>query len=132
MKTCYQKVNEGQDRKEFVMATTNYGQIVASVAQIMWTQGSEDAINNMGENPLALEDWFNTNVTQIEVLTDLVRGELTDLKRRVIVALITVDVHARDIIEELKVDQVSSINEFKWMKQLKYYWDEDADDIRIR
>jgi dynein heavy chain len=98
----------------------------------MWTQNSEEAINNMTDNPLALEDWFNINVSQIEVLTDLVRGELSDLKRRVIVALITVDVHARDIVEELKADQVSSINEFKWMKQLKYYWDEDADDIRIK
>jgi dynein heavy chain len=46
----------------------------------------------------------------------LVRGELTDIKRRVIVALITVDVHARDIIEELKNDGVASINEFKWIK----------------
>jgi hypothetical protein len=34
----------------------------------------------------------------------MVRGELSDLKRRVIVALITVDVHARDIVEELKND----------------------------
>lgn len=68
-------------------------------------------------------------------MTDLVRGELSDLKRRVVVALITVDVHARDIIEELKADQVSSVNEFKWMKQLKYYWDEEIEgggDVRIR
>lgn len=36
----------------------------------------------------------------------MVRGELTDLKRRAVVALITVDVHARDIIEELKNDQI--------------------------
>jgi dynein heavy chain len=56
----------------------------------------------MAANPFSLEDWFNINVTQIEVLTDLVRGELSDLKRRVVVALITVDVHARDIVEELK------------------------------
>jgi dynein heavy chain len=49
-------------------------------------------------------------------MTELVRGELPDLKRRVIVALITVDVHARDIVEELKIEQVQSINEFKWIK----------------
>ena len=69
----------------------------------------------------------------------MVRGELSDIKRRVVVALITVDVHARDIIEELKNDGVASVNEFKWIKQLKYYWDiyliiwdEEAEDIRIR
>jgi hypothetical protein len=63
MKNCYTKVVEGQDRKEFVMAPTNYGQIVATVAQIMWTQNSEEAILGMSANPFSLEDWFNTNVT---------------------------------------------------------------------
>lgn len=67
------------------------------------------------------------------MLTGKVRGELTDLKRRAIVALITVDVHARDIIEELHQNKTESVNDFKWMKQLKYYWEEDGvDDIRIR
>lgn len=70
----------------------------------MWTSGSEDAINSMSSSPFALEDWLKTNIDQIEVLTDLVRGELSDLKRRAVVALITVDVHARDIIDELKAD----------------------------
>jgi len=45
------------------MAPTNYGQIVATVAQIMWTQNSEEAILGMVANPFSLEDWFNTNVT---------------------------------------------------------------------
>jgi dynein heavy chain, axonemal len=31
-----------------------------------------------------------------------------------VVALITTDVHARDIVEELKRDQVLSINDFTW------------------
>jgi dynein heavy chain len=82
----------------------------------MWTAGSEDAIASMISAPFALEDWLKTNVDQIEVLTDLVRGELSDLKRRAIVSLITVDVHARDIIEELSADKIQSTNDFKWMK----------------
>jgi dynein heavy chain, axonemal len=47
-------------------------------------------------------------------LTELVRGNLTDLQRKIIVALVTVDVHARDIIEELKNENVSSIQDFRW------------------
>lgn len=88
------------------MQLTHYGQIVASVCQIMWTQMSEDAIHGQASNPFSLDDWLNLQITQLEALTDMVRGELTDLKRRVVVALITVDVHARDIIDELKADQV--------------------------
>lgn len=82
----------------------------------MWTAGSEGAIQDMVASPFALEDWLKTNVDQIEVLTELVRGQLSDLKRRAIVSLITVDVHARDIIEELCADKIQTTNDFKWMK----------------
>ena len=56
------------------------------------------------DNPFALSEWFDVNQVQIEGLTLLVRGQLSDLQRFVIVALITTDVHARDIIEDLKND----------------------------
>jgi len=62
----------------------------------------------------------------------MVRGQLTSLQRKVIVALVTTDVHARDIIEELKIDNVSSITDFKWVKQLRYYWEEDTEECKIR
>jgi len=35
-------------------------------------------------------------------LTKLVCGELTELQRKVIISLVTTDVHARDIVEECK------------------------------
>ena len=36
-------------------------------------------------------------------MTVVVRGELSKLHRKIIAALITIDVHARDIVEELHV-----------------------------
>lgn len=82
----------------------------------------------MQGNPLALEDWYKQNVVQLEHLTELVRSDLTSLQRKVVVALVTTDVHARDIVEELKDAQVQSINDFKWMQQLRYYWEDDLPD----
>lgn len=120
------------DPTNTVAVPTHYGQIVATICQVMWTQNSEDSIHSQANDPFALQDWLDKQILQLETLTELVRGELSDIKRRVVVALITVDVHARDIIEELKNDGVASVNEFKWIKQLKYYWDEEAEDIRIR
>lgn len=40
-------------------------------------------------------------VDALQALTALVRGDLTDLSRRVLAALITIDVHARDIVDSL-------------------------------
>jgi len=58
------------------------------------------------------------------MLTILVRGDLKDLKRSILAALITQDVHSRAIIGELKRDNVQSIYDFNWQKQLRYYYEE--------
>jgi dynein heavy chain len=56
----------------------------------------------MATDRLALQTWWDTNDSQIGQLTIHVRSNLSDLSRCVIVALITTDVHARDIVDELK------------------------------
>ena len=63
----------------------------------------------MQENPFALQDFYNENVKEIGFLIDLVRGNLDSVRRKIIVALVTTDVHARDIIEDLQKENVQSI-----------------------
>ena len=41
------------------------------------------------------------NIKALADLTRLVRGELSGLHRRIVAALITIDVHARDIVMDL-------------------------------
>jgi len=65
-------------------------------------------------------------------LIELVRDKLDSVRRKIIVALVTTDVHARDIIENLYKEDVSSIHDFQWQQQLRYYWDEDKDDCIVR
>jgi dynein heavy chain, axonemal len=60
-------------------------------------------------DPFALQDFYNDNVKEINFLIDLVRGNLDSVRRKIIVALVTTDVHARDIIESLQMEKVSSI-----------------------
>ena len=50
-----------KNRKDFVL--NHKGQIVATIAQIMWSTFSEDALNDQGSNPFALQEWYDTNVT---------------------------------------------------------------------
>lgn len=45
-------------------------------------------------------------------------------------ALITTDVHARDIVEELKKEGVASLDDFTWKRQLRYYMDLEASEIK--
>jgi len=54
------------------------------------------------------------------------------LQRKVIVALITTDVHARDVVETMMNAGVDQINNFTWQQQLRYYWDTEIDDVLVR
>ena len=80
----------------------------------------------MADNPEALKEWHEQNEKDLKNLTYLVCGKLDDLEREILKALITQDVHARDIVDELTKDNVQSIYDFNWQKQLRYYWDEEG------
>lgn len=62
----------------------------------------------------------------------IVRGELTKLARSVLCALITLDVHGRDMVSEMVKNEVDNENNFEWQKQLRYYWDYDMDNCVVR
>ena len=115
-------------RKEWVLA--HAGQIVATVAQIMWCKNTEEALREGSED--AVEAWYFENVSQLADLTALVRSDLSKLERKVIVALVTTDVHARDIVEDLKNSGTTSIGNFTWQQQLRYYWDDGRADCFVR
>lgn len=38
-------------------------------------------------------------------------------------ALITIDVHARDVVRFMVKSGVCSVSDFEWTKQLRYYWE---------
>ena len=60
------------------------------------------------------------------------RGELPKLVRNVLGALITIDVHARDIISTMVQVGIDSADSFEWLKQMRYYWDQELDNCVVR
>ena len=63
-------------------------------------------------------------VTLLNKLCDMVRGSLGKLDRKRVVAIITVEVHSRDTITRMISAQCASINDFEWLLQLRFYWEE--------
>jgi len=45
-------------------------------------------------------------------------------------ALITIDVHAKVVVEQLRDKEVDDIGSFEWISQLRYYWDDDDCYVR--
>ncbi|RHY56775.1 hypothetical protein DYB38_003577, partial [Aphanomyces astaci] len=103
-------------------------QCVASVTYMVWAKECEGAFGLAG----GLEKWHKTIVAQLGGLTRLIRSPLTKLQRCIVTSLVTTDVHARDIVEELIQLKVHATHDFNWKKQLRYMWDVDLDDTLIQ
>jgi dynein heavy chain len=45
--------------------------------------------------------------------------------------LVVIDVHARDVVQDLITKDVRSVFDFDWVAQLRYYWEEN-DILRVK
>lgn len=62
----------------------------------------------------------------------MIRGNLPKMVRAKVVALVTIEVHARDVIEKLIKASVNDVTAFEWLMQLRVYWDKEIDDCVVR
>ncbi|KAJ3395883.1 Dynein heavy chain 1, axonemal [Lobulomyces angularis] len=103
------------------------GQVVLSASQTYWTKEVTEALK---AGAASLKSLYGRLLMQLQGLVDLVRGELPFLKRLIIGDLIVIDVHNRDVVKRLLDAGISSENDFEWISQLRYYWEEE--DLRIK
>jgi dynein heavy chain len=103
-------------------------QVVLAGSQTFWTKEVAHALETKGTK--GLEEYLEVVKQQLVDITKIVSGELSNLDRVKIGALITIDVHARDVVETLIHQGVSSTADFEWVSQLRYYWEEE--DIYVK
>uniref|UniRef100_A0A803V5S6 Dynein axonemal heavy chain 3 n=1 Tax=Ficedula albicollis TaxID=59894 RepID=A0A803V5S6_FICAL len=106
-------------RKEWVLQWP--GQTVICVSSIYWT---EEVILNNPKLKKNVKESPNSDIVE------LVRGKLSSGARLTLGALIVIDVHARDVVSKLAEDKVTDLNDFQWISQLRYYWEES--DVVVR
>lgn len=71
----------------------------------------------------ALQEYADTCTEELFSVVNKVRGKLSSLERSSLSALIIVDVHARDTVQELATLRVSDVTNFEWTSQLRYGWE---------
>jgi len=124
---------EEQERVPWVK--THIAQVVLTVACIYWAKEVEGRLVDETEGVdrvAALDDYNKTQIEELNESARQVGGKLTKLERATFVALITGDVHNRDIVAQMVREKVDSIGSFTWQMQLRFYWDADADDTVVR
>ncbi|MCJ8749245.1 hypothetical protein PDJAM_G00174240 [Pangasius djambal] len=118
-------------RVEWVVAG-HPSQVVLTISQLMWCRDMDNCLEGDHDHFQALQQFEHTNFERLNALAALVRGSLPKIHRNIITALITVDVHARDIVTELVKERVDSSSNFEWQRQLRYYWDVELDNCVAR
>mgnify|MGYP000067473068 CR=1 FL=1 len=98
------------------------GQVVLNASQTHWTREIEEAMIKSGA--AGVKACYEQQLQQLQVMVDQVRGELPKLARITLGALCVVDVHARDVTKKLVASGVKTANDFEWVSQMRYYWDE--------
>jgi dynein heavy chain len=69
-----------------------------------------------------LEKFYDRLVEERDEIVDMVKGNLTQLERLTLGALIVIDQHAIYVVEMLINEQISSDQDFDWISQLRYYF----------
>jgi dynein heavy chain len=84
-----------------------------------WTQDSEIALKNQNETGDSLEDFVEKQNSELMDIIIMVRGKLSKMSRYTINALITISLHNKEVTENLVKDNITSLFDFEWLKQLR-------------
>ncbi len=106
------------------------GQVLITAGAIFWTRGCFRALEMIenGRDKNALRSYRKKQVSLLRRLTVMVRDssqQKTDHSK--IVALITMEVHNRDVIEKLIRSGCQDSNDFTWTSQLRFFMEKSND-----
>nr|WAW84827.1 axonemal dynein heavy chain 1 [Halisarca dujardinii] len=96
------------------------GQIVIAGCQVFWTKEVTEALHKNEVTALSVH-----LISQLGDLVSLVRGKLKKMERAIMSALIVIEVHARDVVLKMVEEDVKNVNDFEWIGQLRYYWENE-------
>ncbi|XP_023289113.1 dynein heavy chain 8, axonemal, partial [Orussus abietinus] len=107
-------------------------QVGLLAVQVLWTRDSETAIVGAKRDKTIMK---KTNQWFLDLLNSLIEvtvKDLTKYSRAKFEALITIHVHQRDIFDELFRLKIRNIVDFEWLKQARFYYDKENEDVAIR
>jgi dynein heavy chain len=108
------------------------GQVALVGTQIFWTEETHHALDDFEQGTDdAVKKYLQLCNDRLYALIGRVMEKLSRGDRIKIITLITLDVHARDVVQTLIDQKAEGPGSFLWAQQLRFAWDPYQKDIDI-
>ncbi|KAI8799348.1 dynein heavy chain and region D6 of dynein motor-domain-containing protein, partial [Cladochytrium replicatum] len=105
------------------------GMLLITASLISWTLECTKALQEIEKGDKhALKTIKKKQISNLKKLSDIVKTPLNKVERKKLIALVTIEVHSRDVMDRMLKANCSSINAFEWLSQLRFYWEKEGKD----
>jgi len=126
----YSNYGTPEKRSDFILDFP--AQIAITACQTFWCNEVEECFKKItGGQKDALVKYLDFQQEQLIALITRVRTKLTKAERTKVMCIITLDSHAKAMVENLVRDDVQRRDFFGWMCQLRYRWDTEKNTSMI-
>ncbi|XP_072172912.1 cytoplasmic dynein 1 heavy chain 1-like [Diadema setosum] len=127
------KEGDIEPEKYFNWVDQYQAQLLVLSAQISWSESTDKALSTVeksgGGDMKPVEAVLENVLKTLQVLADSVLQEQPPVRRKKLEHMITELVHQRDVTRELVRCKVKSPSDFKWLSQMRFYFDPKHSDV---
>jgi len=121
---------QGFKQKKEVWVKNTIGQLLITTGSIMWTTDCTKALVAIaGGAKGALKQQKKKQVSYLNKLTGIIRGPLSNVERNKVVALITMEIHNRDVMERMVKANCNAVTDFEWLSQLRFVYSKEGSEF---
>ena len=129
--------------KPLEWSTTFPSQCVLLVDDVVWTDTVSAVLNSMSSgNKFAMQNLFQQTTRRVESIRKTIHSLMFEAGHNMTQqeiqaclrsqkALVITGIEHRDFADSLNGSQVSGIDDYEWLKQMRYYWDIEAKECTV-